>query len=348
MTLSVINNEMILRNITVHSPQHNFPFAIFYEGDSRDNLEVNLVPNGVNILEQLIESKKCDKFFLTGDEMFLIKILDGSNELSPVSETGWNLYHKCSKADKGRVATSGERTDLEVVVDRVHPDSLASSLPIAHVVFDILHGITRIVEKLVRLEIEKLLSQGNKHEQGTGVNSSKDLVSNLENNINKRGVRQGNFQIRFDRTGKLEPITLNKDHAVCLLSPPPSGQEDEYPHVLSNVVSSTPLPDSSQDALKDYFDITPISEFDVVKKIWVCVYEMFTILRMEPEPLLREGKPQGSLRPDDYSWGYSPDTKAEYKKHAECFYKLMCTRYTCANITPYMIKFIDYAPIFHG
>ena len=44
------------------------------------NLEVNLVPNRVNILEQLIESNKCDKFFLTGDEMFLIKILDGSKE----------------------------------------------------------------------------------------------------------------------------------------------------------------------------------------------------------------------------------------------------------------------------
>ena len=215
-----------------------------------------------------------------------------------------------------------------------------------YIIFDIHHGITRIVEKLVRLEIEKLLSQGNKHEQVTGVNSSKDLVSNLENNINKRKIRQGNFQIRFDRTGKREPITLNKDHAVCLLSPPPSGQEDEYPHVLSNVVSSTPLPDSSQDALTDYFDITPISTFDVVKKIWDCVYEMFTILRMEPEPLLREGKPQGSLRPDDYSWGYSPDTKAEYKKHAGCFYKLKCTHYTCANITPYMIKFIDYARYF--
>ena len=346
MTMSLINHEMFLRNVSIHSPQHNYPFVIFYEGDTRDNLEINLVSNGINILENLVKSRKDDTFFITGDEMFLIKLLDGSNELSPMSETGWNFYHKCNKSDKSRVAVSGKRTELEILVDREHPESLVPSVPTKHFIFDILHGITRIVEKLLRLEIEKLLSHGNKNEQGHGMNSTQQLLANLVNNINKRGIRQGNFHVNFDKAGKLEPITLNKDHAVGIISPAPSGQKDDYPHVLSNVVSSSPMPESAQSAVKEYFVKQPISEFNVVNKIWDCIFEMYTILRTEPDPVLKEGKPKGSLRPTDYEWGCTPQRKEQYKKHAECFYQLMCFRYTWNNITPYMIKFIDYARYF--
>lgn len=123
----------------IHSPQHNDPFVIVNEGDIRDNLAINLVSNGVNILEQLVKSRKDDTFLITGDEMFLIKLLDGSNELIPMSETRWNFYHKCDKSDKRRVAVSGKRTEMEILVDREHLDSLVPSLPSRHFIFDILY-----------------------------------------------------------------------------------------------------------------------------------------------------------------------------------------------------------------
>lgn len=67
----------------------------------------------------------------------------------------------------------------------------------------------------------------------------------LVNNINKRGIGQGNFHINFDKGGKLEPITLNKDHALGIISSPADGREGDFPHVLSNVVPNLPLPVSS-------------------------------------------------------------------------------------------------------
>lgn len=99
MGLSILNNEMHLRNTSFQSPHHTYPFAICYEGDSRDNLEMNLINENKNILDDLC-SLKTHKFYLSGDEMFLIKILDGSGELSPTSEDGWNLYHKAKKVEK--------------------------------------------------------------------------------------------------------------------------------------------------------------------------------------------------------------------------------------------------------
>ena len=77
---------------------------------------------------------------------------------------------------------------------------------------------------------------------------------------------------------------------------------------------------------------------------------MYDILKTDPKPHLIPGKLQGSLHTEDYTWGYSTKTKLLYKKHAECFYQLLCKRYTWKSITPYMIKFVDYARYFmdHG
>lgn len=44
----------------------------------------------------------------------------------------------------------------------------------------------------------------------------------------------------------------------------------------------------------------------------------------------------------DYVWGYSEDQLNHYKLHAERLYQLFCLRYTYKNLTPYMMKFIDY------
>lgn len=355
LSLSFINNDFLLRNIPYQSPDHTFPFATFYESDSRDNLEMNIKPD--NFVERLIHKgcKSTDstnkKLYLSGDEMFLIKILNGSKELSPTSECGWNLYHYASKEQKREVAVSGLRTDIEVLVDRKHPESLIPSVPLDHIVFDTLHGLTRIVEKLISLEVEKIMSEENKNQQKpASLPSSKQLIANLVSNINKRGIRQGNFQIHFDKAGKLEPITLNKDHALGIISPPPTGRETDFPPVIEKVVSSRPIPPSILSEIAPYIkntkaDITVI-EYDVVSNIWNSLYEMYVVLKTEPEPELLKGKLEGSLHPEDYTWGYNDTTKLMYKENAERFYKLFCSRFTWQRLTPYMIKFKDYARFF--
>ena len=346
--LSILNDELHLRNMSYQNPNETYPFVIFYESDSRDNLEMNLGQD--NFTDRMVkeESGKGSKFYLCGDEMFLIKVLDGSKQLSPTSEFGWNFYHRAGKEQKKETAPSGKRTDMVVPLDREHPESLIPSLPLKNIIFDTMHGLARIVEKLLNLEIEKVLSEGNKGQQSTmSAPTTKQLLDNLVSNINKRGVRQGNFQVHFDKAGKPESVSLNKDHALCLVSPPPVGEENTYPHVLDNVVPRRQLPKTVVSDICGYFEErTDITEYDLVTKVWDCVYNMYVIVKTEPEPRLLSGKPEGSLRAVDYQWGYTEEVKNQYKNNAECFYKLMCTRYTYKNLTPYMIKFIDYARYF--
>ena len=82
------------------------------------------------------------------------------------------------------------------------------------------------------------MSEGNKAQQlKQSAPSTKQLIDNLVSNINKRGIRQGTFQIHFDKSGKQElPISLNKDHALGIISPAPLGRESDFPHVMKNVV----------------------------------------------------------------------------------------------------------------
>lgn len=72
---------------------------------------------------------------------------------------------------------------------------------------------------------------------------------------------------------------------------------------------------------------------------------MITIIKNDPAPVLIDGKINGSLRPEDYTWGYTDLDKKEYLFHAESFYQLYILRYGHANLTPYMMKLIDVGPI---
>ncbi len=306
LTLSLLNNDLYLRNVSYQSPEHTYPFTIFYESDSRDNLEMNIQAS--NFIENFIsESKTCSNFYLCGDEMFTIKMLDGSKQLSPTSEFGWNFYHRAGKEQKSEVAKNGLRTDIDVLVDRELPESLIPSIPLTNIVFDTMHGLARIVEKLLSLEIEKILSEGNKNEQVKGnKDTSRQRLDNLISNVNKRGVRQGNFQIRFDNSGKPEQITLNKDHALAIISPTPKGREKDFPHVLTNVVPERLLIQTLPAEIINYIDALHVrTEFDLVCKLWNCIYHMYVILKDDPQPKLLPGKPKGSLLSEDYSWGYS-------------------------------------------
>jgi hypothetical protein len=291
LAMNIVNHDLYLRGVSYQSPHETFPVAIFYESDSRDNLEMNIGFN--NIFDQLQSVHPDNDYYLCGDEMFLIKILDGSKELSPTSATGWNFYHKANKEQKQETHSNGLRTDMTVPLDRLHPESLLPSIPLKNVIFDIMHGLTRIVEKLLNLEIEKILSEGNKGQQSGGP-STKVLLGNLVSNINKRGIRQGNFQIFFDKTGKPEPISLNKDHALGIIGRAPVGKEDDYPHVLANVVPkrSIQLPFPSE--VRSYIGLEQtMDEFEIVAKI-------FNIAKSEPKLRLFPGRPEGSLHTEDY------------------------------------------------
>ena len=88
LTISVLNDEAFFIDESFQNPNNIYPLNIFYESDSRDNLEENL---GFPCRADAVFSKMDnDVFYLSGDEMFLIKMLDASGELGPTTETGWN------------------------------------------------------------------------------------------------------------------------------------------------------------------------------------------------------------------------------------------------------------------
>lgn len=315
---------------------------------TRDNLEENFgYPS--SWLNTAIKNQQNDghKFHLTGNEMFLEAILDGSGSLGPTTEEGWNIYSRYSKADFDLTASSGLRTDLSYSVDREHNDNILPAIHIDKVVLCVLHGIARCVEKLLTLEVQLILKQSNIAAQagGDATGYRSDILSNLVN-INKRGVKQGGFNIIIGKNGTVCPIKLNKDHALAIIEPSPPGQEKEYPHVMHNVCSKNKikkvLPPNVRNALELKEEYT---ELELVVAIWENFYSMIGIIKSDPVPCIKDGRIAGSLNPDDYSFGYRDGDIKRYVKHADCFYQLFKLRYTCCDLTPYMMKFVDIAPL---
>ena len=235
--LNILNNEALVHGVKYQSPKDVYPFHVFYEGDSRDNIEVNLgFPSTSD--EALKSMTDSNTFYLAGDEMFLESVLDGSQVLSPLSDAGWNIYSNDTKASKGDKAADGLRTSLQKTIDRHHPDSLLSVVPTKRIVLCLLHAITRCTEKLLFLEISNVLSEAHKVNEvcpGQGDFYRQAAFGNLENNISKRGVRNGNFRILFNKTGAPEPVSLNKEAALAILHP----ETEEFPHVVRNVIPQT-------------------------------------------------------------------------------------------------------------
>ncbi|KAJ8028319.1 hypothetical protein HOLleu_30522 [Holothuria leucospilota] len=232
---------------------------------------------------------------------------------------------------------------------RIYGDGREVGVPLENYVFCLLHGLARSVEKLLNLVVADVLSEANIAQQRgeDRTNYIDERLTALENNINKRGVRQGNFRIHFDKHGKPEPIKLNKDCALTIIAPTPQDKEKDFPHVLTNVSTNRPLGRQLLEAVQRKLSLRGMyTEAVVEKDIWFHFYKMFTILKNDPAPILVEGKQEGSLNPEDYIWGYTEQQKESYVHHAECFYQLFVLRYTSKNLTPYMVKFIDYGPIF--
>ncbi|KAJ8042552.1 hypothetical protein HOLleu_13637 [Holothuria leucospilota] len=347
LAISFLNNEAYLHNMLYHDPNEIFPIAIFYEKDSRDNLEENCS----SWLNKFIteKTKEGHTFYLCGDEMFLEAVLDGSGILAPNSESGWNIYLNMSVEDKNTTCKeTGLRTSLPLQIDRCHPENLLPSIPLENVAMCIMHGLARVVEKLLTLEVQDVLSEANtSHEAGVDRGAYIDCkISTLESNVNKSGVKQGNFCVTFDKSGKLCPIKLNKDHALIILSPPPNGMSDIYPHILTNVCSQRIIKNTLSRSVQEHLQLcNDFSVFQLVQQIWKHFFEMYDILRKDPQPTLKVASREGSLDPSDYLFGYTDSDKSSYKFHAECFYQLFKLRYTYKELTPYMMKFIDVAPL---
>ena len=344
--ISILNNEALLHGVNFQSPKDIYPIHMFYESDNRDNLEMNLgFPASSNTLfNSMLDNDH--QFYLTGDEMFLESILDSSNELSPTSDTGWNIYSKCHKTyktSKSELTDDGFRTDLNKTIDRRHPDNIFSVCSTQNVVLCILHAVTRCTEKLLSLEIENILSEANKLNEcvaGEGDVYRSTAIGNLETNLNKRYVRQGKFRVLFNKNGSAEQISLNKDHALAVLKP----HSATYPHplykVLPNKIINVDLPEN---VLLRLGLSESYTEFEFVKLIWQNFNDMVQILRLDRMP---DKHPSDLTLQDiqDHQWGYTPEELLEYKEKAETFYQLFSLRYKSSSLTPYMIKLIDHAP----
>jgi hypothetical protein len=112
--LNIMNNEACLRSISYQNPKEMFPITIFYESDDRDNLEENLGTGDRSYLDAFISAETSAVFYLTGDEMYLEGVLDGSGRLGPKTVDGWDIYHKMTTKQKLEVdPESGLRTNLQ-------------------------------------------------------------------------------------------------------------------------------------------------------------------------------------------------------------------------------------------
>ena len=101
------------------------------------------------------------------------------------------------KSQKQETAPNGLRTDLSMPIDRPNDESLLSGIPLSQYMPCILHGLARIVEKLISLEVELVMSQAAKNAavQANDCLSVDDLVKNFESNVNARGVRGSHFYL---------------------------------------------------------------------------------------------------------------------------------------------------------
>ena len=130
--------------------------------------------------------------------MFLEALQDGFQELSPIFEDWWNIYTKCTKESKGDNDADGLRTSLCRPIDRPQPESLFSVVPTERIVMCLLHAITWCIEKLLTLEVCNILSESHKINErcpGQGDFYRQAAFGNLEANISRRGVPNGNFRI---------------------------------------------------------------------------------------------------------------------------------------------------------
>lgn len=348
LALSILNDEAALHNVSFQSQMGIFPISMFYESDTRDNLEENLgFPDGDLNSEIVTAQKNGHIFYLCGDEMFLEHMLADQGEPGPTMDTGWNIYSNYSKNDWGDThPTTKCRTDLNRSIDRIHPNAILQSIPTNRVVFCLLHGLARVTEKLINLEVQQVISSAHIAAQKNGIDSVvyiQERLRNLENNINIRGVRQGSFRIHMNKQNVPKDVKLNKTHAEAILA---DSRDVDYPHVLAGVTSERVISNTLHPLVKAKLKLkNSYTELELSKEIWGHFFNMHKLLNRDREPVLKDSGPKGSTQPADYKWGYNDDDIQNYILHAETFYQLFCLRFNFKFFTPYMMKYIDYGAV---
>lgn len=188
----------MFNNCSFQSPEENsWPVHIFYGPDSRLNLELN-IGNGDGFLNTWIDSLQQlgHKTFVASNNMFANAIFGGG--LDPKSDDNFSIYAFETTLTRSEVGkNSGVRSELKCQIEQEHPESLLSAIPVSPYIPCANHMFVQITEHLLTLRVMSCLNEGvvNSDRRGT--------LSKLLSNINIRGVRGGNFQLKFDGLKKV-------------------------------------------------------------------------------------------------------------------------------------------------
>ena len=203
IAISNINIEAIFNGCDFQSPMDCWPVHIFYGSDSRLNLQLNIGADGG---ESGYLNDWAEEMFDLGHEVFVSSdmfanaLLGGG--LDPKSDNNFSLYTYETAQSRSEVGSdSGLRSEVNRKIEREHPESLLPSVPTKNFVPCDNHMFCRLTEHLLVLRVMSCLNEEVEKDQKDGT------LTNLIANINTRGVRGGNFQVKFDGP-KLEPITL--------------------------------------------------------------------------------------------------------------------------------------------
>ena len=275
--------------------------------------------------------------------MFAIALLGGG--LDPKRSDNFSLYTFETTATRSEVGEkTGLRSELNRQIVRKHPDSLLPAIPNDHFIPCANHMFARITEHLLTLHIMSCLSEG-------VVNNDKNsTLTKLMSNINMRGVRGGNFGVKFDGP-KLEPISLNVTHAETI-SATPELLTSTFPDILDEVTDNKPFAQAIPLHLKEALCVPSftISMYDLEKKIWETHWKMHVLSRKDPDPRKSDlhlllGSTAGSNCATDYRFGLLESEIAEYKQLADLHHGLMLLRYGSSRLYPYLMTRVDIVPI---
>ena len=336
--LAPLNNEALINDVGFHSPDHYWPVHLMYGDNSRENLNLNL-GGPSNYLNSWISSahENGNLVFLSADSVCMDSILGGG--LIATSQDKFNAYDYETHETRGEVGTNGFRSELKRRICREHPESLLPSLPTNHLVLCSNHMMSRVTEQLV---VQTVLSVLDDEKRKVITPAQKEAkLQHFVENINSRGVRSGQFKIRFEGA-TLEPITLNTTHAETISSPPEL-LGSQYCHILDNVVSDRLFPNPLSGHLQQALSLgsSNVTYLDLEKHIWDVNWRMHLICRWDPDPRLHQ-----TVNPNtQLLFGLKDEEIEEYGRLADIFHGLMLFRYKAVRLTPYMIKRVDIVPI---
>ena len=283
------------------------------------------------------------KTFVASDNMFANAILGGG--LDPKSNDNFSIYAFETTSTRSAVGeNSGLRSELKRQIEREHPESLLPAVPTNHFIPCANHMFVRITEHLLSLRVMSCLNEGVVNNERSGT------LTKLLSNINTRGVRGGNFQLKFDGP-KLEPISLNVSHAETI-SAPPEAFSSTFPHILDSVAENEQFPKTLSSGLQTAlgWPTNTITYYDLEKKIWETHWKMHVLCRKDPDPrmcdtYLLPGSSSGSKSAADYRFGLLDCEIEEYTRLADLHHGLMLLRYGSSRLYPYLMTRVDIVPL---